>query len=50
MIETDDQWQEYTLWPYGEWERQHESEVTIEIKGKEKQFEDEVIKEINKSK
>ena len=32
QIETNDKNQEYTLWPYGEWELSKESEVNIIIK------------------
>lgn len=49
IIEADDKWQEYSLWPYGEREKQHESEVTIEIKNKEQNFEDEVLKDTIKN-
>ena len=49
VIETDDKWQEYILWPYWEREKQHESEVTIEIKNKESRFEDEVLKDTIKN-
>jgi hypothetical protein len=47
IIETNDKWDEYTLWPYWEREKQHESEVTIEIKSKTESEEDKIIKEIN---
>ena len=47
IIETNDKWDEYTLWPYWERGKQHESEVIIEIKSKTETEEEKIIKEIN---
>lgn len=49
VVECDDNGKEYVLGPYGEWEHPPESKVTIHIKSKDKDIEQEIIDEINKN-
>lgn len=49
IIEVDDSNKEYSFWPNGERESPPESKVTIHIKSKDKDIEQEIIDEINKN-